>query len=105
VLRALGPKALGRRALCAGLRGGPARTARYGEKPHNRLQPLLPIPRWILKPQPRQTCRTSTWAPWEAIGLDTRLHDIRFVERRLGENPTVGAWGLGLGGLVRTGWR
>ncbi|MDO8381299.1 glycine--tRNA ligase subunit alpha, partial [Phenylobacterium sp.] len=30
----------------------------------------------------------------EAIGLNTRLHDIRFVEDDW-ENPTVGAWGLG----------
>jgi tetrameric-type glycyl-tRNA synthetase alpha subunit len=30
----------------------------------------------------------------EAIGLDLRTHDIRFVEDDW-ENPTVGAWGLG----------
>jgi glycyl-tRNA synthetase alpha chain len=30
----------------------------------------------------------------EAIGVDARLHDVRFVEDDW-ENPTVGAWGLG----------
>jgi len=30
----------------------------------------------------------------EAIGIDTALHDLRFVEDDW-ENPTVGAWGLG----------
>ena len=29
-----------------------------------------------------------------AIGIDTQLHDIRFVEDNW-ENPTLGAWGLG----------
>ena len=30
----------------------------------------------------------------EALGIDTRAHDVRFVEDNW-ENPTLGAWGLG----------
>jgi glycyl-tRNA synthetase alpha chain len=47
----------------------------------------------ILKPNPPDM-QALYLASLEAIGLDLKLHDIRFVEDDW-ENPTVGAWGLG----------
>ncbi len=42
----------------------------------------------------RRTCRTLYLGSLDAIGIDTALHDIRFVEDDW-ESPTLGAWGLG----------
>ena len=47
----------------------------------------------ILKPNP-DDLQELYLGSLAAIGLDARLHDIRFVEDDW-ENPTVGAWGLG----------
>ncbi|HWJ89241.1 MAG TPA: glycine--tRNA ligase subunit alpha [Pelagibacterium sp.] len=64
---------------------------RYGENP-NRLQHYYQF-QVILKPSPAniQDLYLQSLA---AIGLDAKLHDIRFVEDDW-ESPTLGAWGLG----------
>ena len=64
---------------------------RYGENP-NRLQHYYQF-QVILKPSPKdiQDLYLHSLA---AIGIDSRLHDIRFVEDDW-ESPTLGAWGLG----------
>src|SRR6195952_270983 len=64
---------------------------RYGENPH-RLQHYYQY-QVILKPNP-ENMQDLYLGSLAAIGLDLRLHDIRFVEDDW-ENPTVGAWGLG----------
>ncbi len=64
---------------------------RYGENP-NRLQHYYQY-QVILKPNP-ENLQELYLGSLKAIGLDTSLHDIRFVEDDW-ENPTVGAWGLG----------
>jgi len=64
---------------------------RYGENP-NRLQHYYQY-QVILKPNP-ENMQDLYLGSLEAIGLDLRTHDIRFVEDDW-ENPTVGAWGLG----------
>ncbi|MCC7266983.1 MAG: glycine--tRNA ligase subunit alpha [Caulobacteraceae bacterium] len=89
VLRALGPKPW--RAAYVQPSRRPA-DGRYGENP-NRLQHYYQY-QVILKPNPDDLQDLYLGSP-EAIGIDTRLHDIRFVEDDW-ENPTVGAWGLGL---------
>ena len=88
VLRALGPKPW--RAAYVQPSRRPA-DGRYGENP-NRLQHYYQY-QVILKPNP-DNLQDLYLGSLEAIGLDTRLHDIRFVEDDW-ENPTVGAWGLG----------
>ena len=60
---------------------------RYGENP-NRLQHYYQY-QVILKPNP-DNLQDLYLGSLDAIGLDTRLHDIRFVEDDW-ENPTVGA--------------
>lgn len=65
--------------------------ARYGENPnrlyqHHQLQV-------ILKPSP-ENVQEMYLKSLEAIGIDPREHDIRFVEDNW-ENPSFGAWGLG----------
>ena len=64
---------------------------RYGENP-NRLQHYYQF-QVILKPSPAnlQDLYLQSLA---AIGVDSALHDIRFVEDDW-ESPTLGAWGLG----------
>ncbi|WP_404405865.1 glycine--tRNA ligase subunit alpha [Pelagibacterium halotolerans] len=64
---------------------------RYGENP-NRLQHYYQF-QVILKPSPAniQDLYLQSLA---AIGLDSKVHDIRFVEDDW-ESPTLGAWGLG----------
>ena len=64
---------------------------RYGQNP-NRLQHYYQY-QVILKPSPNglQELYLGSLA---AIGVDTALHDIRFVEDDW-ESPTLGAWGLG----------
>ena len=64
---------------------------RYGENP-NRLQHYYQY-QVILKPNPADM-QDRYLGSLAAIGLDPKLHDIRFVEDDW-ENPTVGAWGLG----------
>ncbi len=64
---------------------------RYGENP-NRLHQHHQY-QVVLKPNP-ENLQELYLGCLEAIGIDPRLHDIRFVEDDW-ENPTVGAWGLG----------
>ncbi len=64
---------------------------RYGENP-NRLQQYYQL-QVILKPAPADS-QDLHLASLAAIGIDFRLHDIRFVEDDW-ESPTLGAWGLG----------
>ena len=64
---------------------------RYGENP-NRLQQYYQL-QVILKPAPADS-QDLYLASLAALGIDFRLHDIRFVEDDW-ESPTLGAWGLG----------
>ena len=64
---------------------------RYGENP-NRLQHYYQF-QVILKPSP-DDIQQRYLDSLAAIGIDTRQHDIRFVEDDW-ESPTLGAWGLG----------
>ena len=64
---------------------------RYGENP-NRLQQYYQL-QVILKPAPTES-QDLYLASLAAIGIDFRLHDVRFVEDDW-ESPTLGAWGLG----------
>ncbi len=64
---------------------------RYGENP-NRLQHYYQY-QVIIKPSP-ENIQDLLLASYDAIGIDRRLHDIRFVEDDW-ESPTLGAWGLG----------
>ncbi len=88
VLRALGSKNWWAAYVQPSRRPG---DGRYGENP-NRLQHYYQY-QVILKPNPPDL-QDLYLGSLEAIGLDPRLHDIRFVEDDW-ENPTVGAWGLG----------
>ena len=64
---------------------------RYGENP-NRLQHYYQF-QVVMKPSPAnfQQLYLESLA---ALGVDTAIHDIRFVEDNW-ESPTLGAWGLG----------
>jgi glycyl-tRNA synthetase alpha chain len=64
---------------------------RYGENP-NRLQHYYQF-QVVMKPSPAsfQELYLQSLA---ALGVDTSIHDIRFVEDNW-ESPTLGAWGLG----------
>ncbi|MCW5737684.1 MAG: glycine--tRNA ligase subunit alpha [Enhydrobacter sp.] len=64
---------------------------RYGDNPM-RLQHYYQF-QAILKPSPTDILERYLGS-LEAIGIDTTLHDIRFVEDDW-ESPTLGAWGLG----------
>ncbi|WP_319772932.1 glycine--tRNA ligase subunit alpha [Breoghania sp.] len=64
---------------------------RYGENP-NRLQHYYQF-QAILKPSP-ENLQELYLASLAAIGIDSSVHDIRFVEDDW-ESPTLGAWGLG----------
>ena len=64
---------------------------RYGENP-NRLQHYYQY-QVALKPSPLDIQQTYLGS-LEMLGLDPRVHDIRFVEDNW-ESPTLGAWGLG----------
>ena len=64
---------------------------RYGENP-NRLQHYYQY-QVILKPNP-PNLQELYLDSLKAIGIDSALHDIRFVEDDW-ESPTLGAWGLG----------
>jgi glycyl-tRNA synthetase alpha chain len=87
-LRALGPKPW--RAAYAQPCRRP-KDGRYGENP-NRVQHYYQF-QVILKPSPPDL-QDLYLASLAAIGLDAKLHDIRFVEDDW-ESPTLGAWGLG----------
>ncbi len=87
-LRALGPKPW--RAAYAQPCRRP-KDGRYGENP-NRVQHYYQF-QVILKPSPPDL-QELYLASLAAIGLDAKLHDIRFVEDDW-ESPTLGAWGLG----------
>jgi glycyl-tRNA synthetase len=65
--------------------------ARYGENP-NRMQQHYQF-QVILKPDPGNPQEIYLQS-LEAIGIDPRQHDIRFVEDNW-EQPAIGAWGLG----------
>jgi glycyl-tRNA synthetase alpha chain len=64
---------------------------RYGENP-NRLQHYYQF-QVILKPSPTDLQDLYLDSLY-ALGIDPRLHDLRFVEDDW-ESPTLGAWGLG----------
>ncbi len=64
---------------------------RYGENP-NRLQQHTQF-QVILKPDPGNPQELYLQS-LEALGIDPREHDIRFVEDNW-ESPALGAWGLG----------
>jgi glycyl-tRNA synthetase alpha chain len=87
-LRALGPKPWNAAYVqpCRRPKDG-----RYGENP-NRLQHYYQF-QAILKPSPPDILERYLGS-LVAIGIDTSLHDIRFVEDDW-ESPTLGAWGLG----------
>ncbi|EWT02588.1 glycyl-tRNA synthetase subunit beta [Intrasporangium oryzae NRRL B-24470] len=65
--------------------------ARYGENP-NRLQTHTQY-QVILKPAPENPQEVYLES-LEALGIDTRAHDIRFIEDNWA-SPALGAWGLG----------
>ena len=87
-LRAIGPEPWNAAYVQPSRRPG---DGRYGENP-NRLQHYYQY-QVILKPNP-DDLQDLYLGSLEAIGIDPKLHDIRFVEDDW-ENPTVGAWGLG----------
>ena len=64
---------------------------RYGENP-NRMQHYYQY-QVVLKPAPSNILDLYIGS-LEALGLDPKQNDIRFVEDDW-ENPTLGAWGLG----------
>lgn len=64
---------------------------RYGENP-NRLQHYYQF-QVLLKPSP-DDIQQLYLDSLKAIGIDSNIHDIRFVEDNW-ESPTLGAWGLG----------
>ena len=87
-LRALGPKPW--KAAYVQPSRRPA-DGRYGENP-NRLQHYYQF-QVILKPAPADS-QALYLKSLDALGIDPRRHDIRFVEDDW-ESPTLGAWGLG----------
>ncbi len=64
---------------------------RYGENP-NRLQHYYQF-QVVLKPSP-DNIQDLYLGSLQQLGIDTRVHDVRFVEDDW-ESPTLGAWGLG----------
>ncbi len=65
--------------------------SRYGENPM-RLQHYYQF-QIILKPSP-ENIQDLYLKSLKYLGIDTNVHDIRFVEDNW-ESPTLGAWGLG----------
>ncbi|WP_184693328.1 glycine--tRNA ligase [Saccharothrix tamanrassetensis] len=65
--------------------------ARYGENP-NRLQTHTQF-QVVLKPDPGDP-QELYLGSLEALGIDVRAHDVRFVEDNWA-SPALGAWGLG----------
>jgi len=64
---------------------------RYGENP-NRLQHYYQF-QVVMKPSPTDF-QELYLGSLEHLGIDTKVHDVRFVEDNW-ESPTLGAWGLG----------
>lgn len=64
---------------------------RYGDNP-NRLQHYYQF-QVVLKPNPANM-QELYLGSLQALGIDTLIHDVRFVEDNW-ESPTLGAWGLG----------
>ena len=64
---------------------------RYGENP-NRLQHYYQF-QVVMKPSP-DNIQELYLDSLKALGIDSAVHDIRFVEDNW-ESPTLGAWGLG----------
>ena len=64
---------------------------RYGDNP-NRLQHYYQF-QVLMKPSPPDF-QNLYLGSLDSIGIDSQLHDIRFVEDDW-ESPTLGAWGLG----------
>jgi glycyl-tRNA synthetase alpha chain len=87
-LRALGPKPWN---ACYVQPSRRPKDGRYGENP-NRLQHYYQF-QVIMKPSPENILDLYLQS-LDAIGIDTRTNDIRFVEDDW-ESPTLGAWGLG----------
>src|SRR5438128_1888544 len=87
-LRALGPNPWNAAYVQPSRR---PKDGRYGENP-NRLQHYYQF-QVILKPSP-DDIQDLYLKSLYAIGIDPKLHDIRFVEDDW-ESPTLGAWGLG----------
>ena len=87
-LRALGPKAWYAAYVQPSRR---PTDGRYGDNPL-RLQHYYQF-QAILKPSPPDILERYLGS-LEALGIDTSVHDIRFVEDDW-ESPTLGAWGLG----------
>ena len=87
-LRALGPKHWKAAYVQPSRR---PKDGRYGENP-NRLQHYYQY-QVIMKPSPPDLQDLYLRSLY-AIGIDPKVHDIRFVEEDW-ESPTLGAWGLG----------
>ncbi len=87
-LRALGPRPWN---ACYVQPSRRPKDGRYGENP-NRLQHYYQF-QVIMKPSPDAILDLYLQS-LEAIGIDTEINDIRFVEDDW-ESPTLGAWGLG----------
>jgi glycyl-tRNA synthetase alpha chain len=87
-LRALGPKPWNAAYVQPSRR---PKDGRYGQNP-NRLQHYYQL-QVILKPSP-DDLQELYLKSLSAIGIDAKIHDIRFVEDDW-ESPTLGAWGLG----------
>jgi len=87
-LRAIGPEPMSSAYVQPSRRPS---DGRYGENP-NRLQHFYQF-QVVLKPSPKNI-QELYLNSLEEIGIDTSIHDIRFVEDNW-ESPTLGAWGLG----------
>jgi len=87
-LRALGPKPWNAAYVQPSRR---PKDGRYGENP-NRMQHYYQF-QVIMKPSP-DDFQDLYLGSLDAIGINPRLHDLRFVEDDW-ESPTLGAWGLG----------
>ncbi|MBN9259758.1 MAG: glycine--tRNA ligase subunit alpha [Hyphomicrobium sp.] len=87
-LRALGPKPWNAAYVQPSRR---TKDGRYGENP-NRMQHYYQF-QVIMKPSPPDILDLYLKS-LDAIGIDTSVNDIRFVEDDW-ESPTLGAWGLG----------
>ena len=87
-LRALGPEPWNAAYVQPSRR---PKDGRYGDNP-NRLQHYYQF-QVVMKPSPHDI-QERYLGSLEALGIDPRAHDLRFVEDDW-ENPTLGAWGLG----------
>jgi glycyl-tRNA synthetase alpha chain len=87
-LRSLGPKSWNAAYVQPSRR---PKDGRYGENP-NRMQHYYQF-QVIMKPSPPNILDLYLKS-LDAIGIDTTVNDIRFVEDDW-ESPTLGAWGLG----------